>query len=278
MFNVAHNPVTNRHKSGLGEIAWRVNAIAIWPVSIAFERGVMIALLSDPAVWASFLTLTVLEIVLGVDNVIFISITAGRLPEHQRRSARLLGLSGALLMRIALLFSISWVIGLTKPVFSTLGYEFSWRDILLLLGGFFLLYKSASEIFEEMEPHTQEVKTAAAGFLTIIVQIVLLDLVFSLDSVMTAVGIAEHLEVMIAAVVVSILIMMVAAEPIAGFVERHPSTKMLALAFLAMIGMALVADGLQQHIERGFIYAAMVFAGAVEALNLLRARRRQRMI
>lgn len=235
----------------------------------------MLSLLSDPAVWASFLTLTVLEIVLGVDNVIFISITASRLPESQRRSARLLGLTGALLMRVILLFSISWVIGLTRPLFSFQGYDLSWRDLLLLAGGFFLLYKSATEIFAEMEPEEAAQSGGTSTYWRVIAQIIILDLVFSLDSVITAVGIADHLEVMIAAVVVAILIMMVAAEPIAGFVERHPSTKMLALAFLAMIGMALVADGMHQHIERGFIYVAMVFAGSVEALNLLRARRRR---
>lgn len=235
----------------------------------------MLALLNDPAVWASFLTLTVLEIVLGVDNVIFISITASRLPENQRRQARLLGLTGALVMRIALLFSIAWIIGLTRPLVSGFGYVFSWRDLLLLAGGFFLLYKATTEIFAEMEPGEARAASGPAKFWPVIAQIIVLDLVFSLDSVITAVGIADHLEVMIAAVVVAILIMMIAAEPIAGFVERHPSTKMLALAFLAMIGMALVADGMHQHIERGFIYTAMVFAGAVEALNLLRARRRR---
>lgn len=236
----------------------------------------MIELLYDPAVWASFLTLTILEIVLGVDNVIFISITASRLPEYQRKSARLLGLSGALLMRIGLLFSIAWIVSLTTPIMTVQGYDLSWRDLILLAGGFFLLYKSSSEIFAEMEPEAEKETSAAAGFASVIFQIIILDLVFSLDSVITAVGIADHLEVMVAAVVIAILIMMVAAEPIANFVERHPSTKMLALAFLAMVGMALVADGLHQHIERGFIYAAMVFAGAVEALNLVRARRRRR--
>lgn len=235
----------------------------------------MLTLLADPAVWVSFLTLTVLEIVLGVDNVIFISITASRLPENQRRKARLIGLTGALVMRIGLLFSIAWIVSLTRPLFSLQGYEFSWRDLLLLTGGFFLLYKSSSEIFAEMEPEEEKPRSAGGQFFSIVAQIILLDLVFSLDSVITAVGIADHLEVMIAAVSVAILIMMIAAEPIASFVERHPSTKMLALAFLAMVGMALIADGLHQHIERGFIYAAMVFAGAVEGLNLLRARRRK---
>lgn len=236
----------------------------------------MIELLSDPAVWASFVTLTILEIVLGVDNVIFISITASRLPEHQRRSARLIGLAGALLMRIALLFSIAWIVGLTRPIVTVMGWDLSWRDLILLAGGFFLLYKATTEIFAEMEPEEAEVALGTVTFAGVIFQIMILDMVFSLDSVITAVGIADHLEVMIAAVVVAILIMMVAAEPIAGFVERHPSTKMLALAFLVMVGLALIADGLHQHIERGFIYAAMVFAGAVEALNLVRADRRKK--
>lgn len=235
----------------------------------------MIALLSDPAVWAAFLTLTVLEIVLGVDNVIFISITASRLPQEQRRRARMIGLTGALVLRIGLLFSIAWIVSLTAPIVDILHWSLSWRDLILLAGGFFLIYKASTEIFSEMEAGGSHPPAAASGFFSVIVQIIILDLVFSLDSVITAVGIADHLEVMVAAVMVAIVIMMVAAEPIAGFVERHPSTKMLALAFLAMVGMALVADGLHQHIERGFIYAAMVFAGAVEALNLIRSKRRR---
>ncbi|RVV98671.1 TerC family protein [Mesobaculum littorinae] len=236
----------------------------------------MIELLSDPAVWASFLTLTVLEIVLGVDNVIFISIAAAKLPEAQRRRARLIGLGGALVLRVLLLFSIAWIIGLSEPFVTIMGFGLSWRDIILLLGGLFLIWKASTEIFSEVEGsghHAPEGKTHAT-LRSVIFQIMLLDLVFSLDSVITAVGIADHLPVMIAAVVVAIAVMMLAAEPIAKFVEAHPSTKMLALAFLVMVGMALIADGLHFHIERGFIYAAMVFAGGVEALNLWRARRR----
>ncbi len=235
----------------------------------------MLELLSDPAVWASFLTLVVLEIVLGVDNVIFISITAARLPVEQRRSARIVGLALALVMRVLLLFSIAWIASLTTPIFAAFGQEVSWRDLILFAGGLFLLYKATTEIFAEVEGEDHEASVAAATFATVIFQIVILDLVFSIDSVITAVGIAEHLEVMVAAVVIAILVMMVAAEPIAGFVESHPSTKMLALAFLVMVGMALVADGFHVHVERGFIYAAMVFAGAVEALNLWRAARRR---
>lgn len=235
----------------------------------------MIELLYDPSVWASFLTLVVLEIVLGVDNVIFISITAARLPEEQRRTARMMGLSLALVMRVLLLFSIAWIASLTTPIFTLFEQTFSWRDLILLTGGLFLIYKAATEIFAEVEGEEHETNVVSATFAAVIAQIVVLDMVFSLDSVITAVGIAEHLEVMIAAVVIAILVMMAAAEPIAKFVEDHPSTKMLALAFLVMIGMALVADGFGVHLQRGFIYTAMVFAGAVEALNLWRAKRRK---
>jgi predicted tellurium resistance membrane protein TerC len=234
----------------------------------------MLELLSDPAVWASFLTLTILEIVLGVDNVIFISIASQKLPPAQQPRARFIGLSGALVMRILLLLSITWIIGLTRPIFTVWGFALSWRDLLLLGGGLFLIWKASTEIFNEMEPH--EVagrKPTATSFGSVIVQIMLLDLVFSFDSVITAVGIADHVEVMIAAVIIAILVMMAAAEPIAAFVHKHASTKMLALAFLVMVGMALIADGMHFHVERGFIYAAMVFAGAVEALNLYRMRK-----
>ncbi|WP_420397745.1 TerC family protein [Nioella sp.] len=239
----------------------------------------MIELFSDPAVWASFLTLTILEIVLGVDNVIFISIAAARLPAEQRRRARVIGLTGALVLRILLLLSIAWIIGLSEPIMTVLGLDISWRDIILVAGGLFLLYKASTEIFHEVEGgiHTAEETVVKAVFASVIFQIMLLDLVFSLDSVITAVGIADHIEVMIAAVVVAIVVMMLAAAPIAKFVEDHPSTKMLALAFLVMVGMALVADGFHFHVERGFIYAAMVFAGAVETLNLWRAARRKRL-
>lgn len=236
----------------------------------------MLDLLQDPAVWASFLTLTVLEIVLGVDNVIFLSITAARLPEEQRRTARMIGLALALVVRIALLFSIAWIIGLTAPIFEVWGHPVSWRDLILLAGGLFLIWKASTEIFAEVEGEEHEEGAVSATFGAVIFQIVILDVVFSLDSVITAIGIAEHLPVMVAAVVIAVIVMMVASEPIAGFVEAHPSTKMLALAFLVMIGMSLVADGSGFHVERGFIYAAMVFAGAVEALNLWRSKRRRR--
>jgi len=242
----------------------------------------MLDLLSDPAVWLSFATLAILEIVLGIDNVIFISIAAARLPETQRRTARVVGLSGALVMRIILLFSITFIMSLTYPVL-TLPWvneagelALSWRDIILLAGGLFLIWKASTEIFAEVEGEEHGPSAIARATLTaVIVQIMILDLVFSLDSVITAVGMTDHIEVMIAAVVVAIAVMMLAAEPLGNFVASHPSTKMLALAFLVMVGMALVADGLHYHIERAFIYAAMVFAGAVEGLNLWRQKRRR---
>ncbi|MFN0115708.1 MAG: TerC family protein [Paracoccaceae bacterium] len=241
----------------------------------------MLELLTNPAVWASFVTLTILEIVLGVDNVIFISIAAARLPPAQRRRARFIGLAGALILRVVLLFSITWIVTLSRPVVTVPlpggeGLGLSWRDIILLAGGLFLIWKASTEIFAEVEGEEHAQSAAARATMSaVIAQIMILDLVFSIDSVITAVGIADHVEVMIAAVIIAILVMMAAAEPIAEFVSAHPSTKMLALAFLMMVGMALLADGLHYHVERGFIYAAMVFAGAVEGLNLWRQKRRR---
>lgn len=235
----------------------------------------MTELLTDPAVWAAFLSLTVLEIILGIDNIVFVSIAAAQLPPHQRRTARLAGLSGALVMRIGLLFAIAWVAGLTRPIVTLFGVDFSWRDALLIAGGAFLIAKATLEIHGEIEGGRHERHAVSGALGAVVVQIVLLDAVFSIDSVLTAVGMVDHVEVMIAAVVVAILMMMVASEPIAAFIERHPTTKMLALAFLAMVGVALVADGFHQHIERGFIYAAMGFSALVEALNLARRRRQQ---
>jgi predicted tellurium resistance membrane protein TerC len=234
----------------------------------------MIELLSDPAVWASFLTLTVLEIVLGVDNVIFISILAQRVDPAQRKRARMVGLTGALVLRLVLLAGIAWIAQLEEPVITLLGFGFSWRDILMLAGGLFLLYKASTEIFAEVEGSADgEGSGPRLGLTAAIIQIMLLNIVFSIDSIITAIGIADDVPVMAAAVVISTIVMIAAAEPIARFVHAHPSTKMLALAFLVMVGMALVADGFHQHVERGFIYAAMVFAGAVEGLNLWRHKR-----
>ena len=236
--------------------------------------------LADPNIWASFITLTILEVVLGIDNLIFISIVAGRLPAHQQDKARKIGLSLALFMRLALLASISWIVSLTNPLFSIMGQSVSWRDIILIGGGLFLLYKGTKEIHELIEgghgePGEVEAPRKKVTFGGVIGQIILLDLVFSLDSVITAVGMADNLWVMSSAVLVAVLVMLVAAAPVSNFVNRHPSVKMLALAFLLLIGMVLVADGLGHHIPKGFIYAAMAFSVAVESLNLLARRKRR---
>jgi predicted tellurium resistance membrane protein TerC len=225
--------------------------------------------ISQPEIWISLFTLTALEIVLGIDNIVFISILAGKLPPEQRDKARRVGLFLAMGTRILLLLSISWVIGLTKPIFTLLEEQISGRDLILLFGGLFLLGKSTFEIHERLEGH--EAHNAAvvhASFVSIIVQILLLDVVFSLDSVITAVGTADHVEVMIAAVVVAVLVMLVASGPISHFVEGHPTVKILALSFLLLIGMSLVAEALDQHIPKGYIYFAMGFSVLVEALNL----------
>ncbi len=225
--------------------------------------------ISSPEIWTALLTLTVLEIVLGIDNVIFISILAGKLPESQRDRARIVGLSLAMIMRIALLFSISWVIGLTEPFFSVFDRDISGRDLILFGGGLFLLYKATTEIHEKLEGEEEHAGgRAVASFTAIIIQILLLDIVFSLDSVITAVGMADDLGVMVAAVVIAVLVMLVASGPISAFVQRHPTVKILALSFLLLIGMSLIAEGFHQHIPKGYIYAAMAFSVFVEMLNL----------
>ncbi len=236
--------------------------------------------LLDPQIWASLLTLTVLEIVLGIDNLIFISIVAGRLPGHLQARARSVGLSLALIMRLALLASISWLVGLTAPVFSMLGHGVSWRDLILAGGGFFLLYKGTKEIHELVEGpeegETSQDPRRKVSFASVIGQIIVLDIVFSLDSVITAVGMADNLWVMSTAVLVAVVIMLFASGTVANFVNRHPSVKMLALSFLLLIGMVLVADGMGFHVPKGFIYAAMGFSVAVESLNLMARRKKQR--
>lgn len=225
--------------------------------------------LTSPEIWTALLTLTALEIVLGIDNVIFISILAGKLPEGQRDKARIIGLSLAMFMRVALLFSISWVIGLTEPLFALFGHDFSGRDLILFGGGLFLLYKATSEIHEKLEgEEAHGTARAAASFSGVIFQILLLDIVFSLDSVITAVGMADDLPVMVAAVVIAVGVMLISSGSISAFVARHPTVKMLALSFLLLIGMTLVAEGFGQHISKGYIYAAMGFSVFVEALNL----------
>ncbi|MEA2737397.1 MAG: hypothetical protein QOH05_704 [Acetobacteraceae bacterium] len=233
--------------------------------------------LLDPHVWASFITLSALEIVLGVDNLVFVALLAGRLPEARRGSARKLGLGLALGTRLALLGSISWLVHLTDPVLAFRHWSFSLRDLVLLAGGAFLLFKGTREIHlrvDEDEEHDAP-HAAKAGFIGTIVQIVLFDIVFSLDSVITAVGIAEDIRVMVAAIVVAMILMLAASSPLAGFIERHASVKMLALSFLLLIGTMLVADGFGFHVPRGYIYAAMGFSILVESLNLLAAKRRQ---
>jgi predicted tellurium resistance membrane protein TerC len=225
--------------------------------------------LLDPQVWASLVTLTALEIVLGIDNIIFISILVGKLPAGQQPRARRLGLFLAMFLRIGLLASLAWMVKLTAPLFTVLHLEISGRDLIMLAGGLFLIFKSTREIHERLEGEEGEGNArAAAGFAAVIVQILLLDIIFSLDSVITAVGMANHLAVMITAVVLAVGVMMFAAAPIGHFVERHPTIKMLALSFLLLIGMSLIADGLGLHIPKGYIYFAMAFSVFVEMLNL----------
>ena len=225
--------------------------------------------ISSPEAWIALLTLTVLEIVLGIDNVVFISILAGKLPPEQQPKARRLGLGLAMLMRIALLFSITLIIRLTAPLFTVLGEEISGRDLVLIVGGLFLLTKSTREIHERLEGEEEGKSVKALPSLgSVLVQIMFLDIVFSLDSVITAVGMAEDLGVMVTAVVIAVGFMMVFAGPVSDFVERHPTVKMLALSFLLLIGVALIADGLNQHIPKGYIYFAMAFSVGVEMLNL----------
>jgi predicted tellurium resistance membrane protein TerC len=235
--------------------------------------------IADPEIWASLLTLTALEIVLGIDNLVFIAILAGRLPAEQQNRARQIGLLLALLTRLALLASIAWIIGLTRPLFDLFSHPVSWRDIVLIAGGLFLLYKGTREIHHMLEgdgPEGEEEhgswRTSFAGVVT---QIMVLDIVFSLDSVITAVGMANTLWVMATAIIIAVVIMLAASRPLAEFVHRHPTVKMLALSFLMLIGMTLIADGAGIHVPKGYIYAAIGFSIGVEGLNQLVARRRR---
>jgi len=233
-------------------------------------------LLLNPEIWVAFLTLLALEIVLGIDNVVFISILVDKLPEERQALARRLGLGLALVMRILLLLSLSWVIRLTAPLFTVLGQEISGRDLILVGGGLFLLGKSTFEIHENLEGEEgHKSARVRATFGSVLVQIVLLDVVFSLDSVITAVGMVDEISVMIAAVTIAILVMLVSAEAVSGFVNRHPTVKMLALSFLLLIGFALLLEGFDQHVPKGYIYFAMGFSVFVEFLNLRVRRRRE---
>ncbi|MEQ1440636.1 TerC family protein [Fontimonas sp. SYSU GA230001] len=233
----------------------------------------------NPELWIALVTLAALEIVLGIDNIVFLSIMANKLPEHQRARARILGLAGACVTRIALLLSLAWLARLTTPLFEILGHAVSGRDIILFCGGLFLLGKSTLEIHETVEAPggfgpEDVVGRAAVGFLSVIVQIMILDIVFSLDSVITAIGMTHHVPVMVAAIVVAIGVMMFFAGPVSRFVEEHPTIKILALSFLILIGMALVGEGLGFHVPKGYIYFAMAFSVGIELLNL-RARRNE---
>jgi predicted tellurium resistance membrane protein TerC len=233
-------------------------------------------LITDPAIWIAFFTLVILELVLGVDNVIFISILAGKLPLEQQSKARRTGLALAVISRLLLLMSLSWIIGLTEPIVTILGFELSGRDIILLIGGLFLVGKATTEIHEKLEGEEGHSSAKVkATFGSVIFQVLLLDIVFSLDSVITAVGMTDVLAVMVAAVVIAAIIMIISADPIGDFVQRHPTVKMLALSFLLLIGFTLIVEGLHQHIPKGYIYFAMAFSIFVEVLNLRLKKVRQ---
>jgi predicted tellurium resistance membrane protein TerC len=237
----------------------------------------MFDVLADPAIWASLATLTLMEIVLGIDNIVFISVLVSKLPVAEAERARQIGLGLALVFRILLLMALSYIIGLTRPVVTVQEQVFSWRDLVLIGGGLFLIWKSTREIHQDIEGEPDAMASGAtAAFGAIIAQIIVIDMIFSIDSIITAVGIADHVEVMVAAVIIAVIIMYIASGPIAGFIHENPTTKMLALAFLLLIGMALIADGFGLHIPRGYIYFAMAFSGMVELFNILAKRRRRK--
>jgi len=238
----------------------------------------MMELLSSPEAWAALLTLTALEIVLGIDNVIFLSVLVSRLPEPQATRARQIGLALALIFRIALLSILVWLIGLTAPVVTAFGFSLSWRDLILIFGGLFLIAKATHEIHAEVEARDGALtdKPVPNAFAWVILQVVIVDLVFSLDSIITAIGMAQDIEIMVAAVIIACAVMYVSSGPVARFVAEYPTTKMLALAFLVLIGVSLVADGFSFHIPRGYIYFAILFSAAVELFNVLAKRNRRK--
>ena len=237
----------------------------------------MLELLTDPNAWAALATLTVLEVVLGIDNVVFISILVSRCSPEQALRARQIGLSLAFIFRIAMLFGLTWMMKLTYPLFSISGTGISWRDIILIGGGMFLIAKATHEIHAELEHHdTDRTANATQSFALVVAQLVVVDLVFSLDSIITAIGMAKDIEIMVGAVVIAMVVMYLASGPVSAFIAAHPTTKMLALAFLVLIGVALVAEGFDFHFPRGYIYFAMGFAAAVEAFNVLAGRKRRR--
>lgn len=239
----------------------------------------MLAWVMDAQIWASLVTLTVMEVVLGIDNIVFISVIVARLPAQMAHRARQIGLTLGLVFRIALLSVLSWLVGLTTPLFSIEGHAFSWRDSILIGGGLFLLIKATHEIHQGIEGDDFEEEgkgKVGASFAVVIAQIIVIDMVFSVDSIITAIGMAQHLGVMIAAVILAMGVMYVASGPVAAFIKKHPTTKMLALSFLLLIGVALIADGLGFHIPRGYIYFAMAFSAGVELVNVLAHNRRQK--
>ncbi|MDR0181567.1 TerC family protein [Lysobacter arvi] len=236
-------------------------------------------ILLNPEIWIALATLTALELVLGIDNIIFISILSGKLPPHQRDKARKLGIALAAITRLGLLLTIAWIVSLTKPLFEVLGHAFSWRDLILIGGGLFLIAKATHEIHQKLEGASETVsagKAVGATFGSVIAQIMVLDIVFSLDSIITAVGMVDERWVMVAAILISIVFMLAFARPIGDFVERHPTVKILALSFLIMIGLVLIADGFGQHISKGYIYTAMAFSVFVEMINLWIRKREAR--
>ncbi|MGW8461898.1 TerC family protein [Pseudomonas sp. CLCA07] len=242
----------------------------------------LLELVASPAAWVALATLVVMEIVLGIDNLIFISILTNKLPEQHRQKARRIGIGMALILRLALLSTIAFIVQLTAPVIEILGHAFSWKDMILIAGGLFLLWKATTEIHHSMDPAPEDPKSATStvtlGFAAAIGQILLLDMVFSIDSIITAVGMTEHLPIMIIAVVVSVLVMLLAADPLAKFINDNPTIVMLALGFLIMIGMTLIAEGFGAHVPKGYVYAAMVFSAAIECLNMMSRRARQKRI
>ncbi|GFZ64292.1 membrane protein [Pseudomonas amygdali pv. eriobotryae] len=241
----------------------------------------LLELATSPAAWIALATLVVMEVVLGIDNLIFISIITNKLPEHQREKARKLGIGMALVMRLGLLSTVAYIVQLTEPVFEVFGQAFSWKDMILIAGGLFLVWKATTEIHHSMDVKTEEEKAlgsvVALSMSAAIVQILMLDLVFSIDSIITAVGMTEHLPIMIIAVITAVVVMLVAANPLAKFINDNPTVVMLALGFLIMIGMTLIAEGFGAHVPKGYIYAAMTFSAAIEGLNMLvrRARRKK---
>ncbi|MCF6760343.1 TerC family protein [Pseudomonas fragi] len=241
----------------------------------------LLQLAASPAAWVALATLIVMEIVLGIDNLIFISILTNKLPEQYRTKARRIGIGMALILRLGLLGTIAYIVQLTTPLFEVLGKAFSWKDMILIAGGLFLVWKATSEIHHSMTPQVEEKTDSVSskvtlGFAAAIGQILMLDLVFSIDSIITAVGMTEHLPIMVIAVVVAVMVMLLASEPLAKFINDNPTVVMLALAFLIMIGMTLIAEGFGAHVPKGYVYAAMAFSATVETLNILARRVREK--